>query len=161
VQARSGALFRFAWMLTGDYGYAEDLLQTALAKAYTAWSRISRPEAAEAYVRKVMVTTAISWWRRRAWRNERPRDDVPEVDAASAADAITERDPIWAAIRSLPPGQRAMVVLRYYEDLTEIQTAELLGCSVANVKSQTHLALKALRSRLVSNGATSLPQGEQ
>lgn len=161
VQARSAALFRSAYLLTGDYGHAEDLLQTSLAKTYIAWSRISRPQAAEAYVRKVMVTTAISWWRRRSWRNERPRDDLPETAAPSEADAITERDLMWAAIRSLPPGQRAMVVLRYYEDRSEVQTAEMLGCSVGNVKSQTHLALKALRSRFASDGTTSLRLGEQ
>jgi len=129
VLTRSQALLRTAYLLVQDEGRAEDLLQTALTKAWFAWRRIEDPEA---YVRRVMVTTSASWWRRR-WTAETPSASLPDR-AASAAP--TDDHDLWVAIGHLPRRQRAVVVLRYLEDRTEVETANLLGCTVGTVKSQ-------------------------
>ncbi|MFI6676903.1 SigE family RNA polymerase sigma factor [Kribbella sp. NPDC050470] len=144
--SRHGALYRYAYLLVGERGLAEDLVQEALIKTYVRWGRLRDPSAAEAYTRKAMTSTAIGWWRRKAWRAERPRDDVPDrpVDGDDAAVRVW----LWGELRGLPPRQRAALVLRYYEDLTEVQTAEVLGCSVGTVKSQVSAALAKLRARL-------------
>ena len=139
VAARSAALLRTAYLLTRDHGLAEDLLQTALTKAYLAWSRIETSP--EAYVRRIMVTTFSSWWRRK-WRGETPTDDLPEHAVVEGRDHPGD---LWDAIGRLPHRMRAVLVLRYFEDLTEAQTAELLGVSVGTVKSQTSKALAKLR----------------
>jgi RNA polymerase sigma-70 factor (sigma-E family) len=147
AQGRSTALFRVAYLMVGDHGLAEDLLQEALTKTYVAWPRLRDPSKAEAYTRKAITTTAISWWRRKAWHGEKPRDDVPELVAGTDHDP-TERDWLWQELQALAPRQRAAIVLRYYEDLTEVQTAEALGVSVGTVKSQVSDGLKRLRARL-------------
>jgi RNA polymerase sigma-70 factor (sigma-E family) len=144
--SRHGALYRYAYLLAGERDLAEDLVQEALVKTYVAWRRLRDPNNAEAYTRRVITTTAISWWRRKSWRAERPTDDVP--DRPVDADDATARIWLWHELRQLPPRQRAALVLRYYEDLTEPQTAEVLGCSVGTVKSQVSDALKKLRARL-------------
>jgi RNA polymerase sigma-70 factor (sigma-E family) len=144
--SRHGALYRYAYLLAGERGLAEDLVQEALVKTYLAWRRLRDPGNAEAYTRRVITTTAIAWWRRKAWHAERPNDDMPEQLAPY--DDTTARVWLWQEIRRLPPRQRAALVLRYYEDLTEPQTAEILNCSVGTVKSQVATALKKLRSRL-------------
>ncbi|MET1057986.1 MAG: SigE family RNA polymerase sigma factor [Nocardioides sp.] len=142
VVTRSPALLRSAYLLTHDEGRAEDLLQTALAKAWFAWSRIEDPEA---YVRRILVTTSASWWRRR-WIGETPSADLPDR-AASATPAAGDADhDLWVAIGHLPARQRAVVVLRYLEDRPEAETAQLLGCSVGTVKSQAARALAKLRT---------------
>jgi RNA polymerase sigma-70 factor (sigma-E family) len=145
VAARSPALVRTAWMLTGNQATAEDLVQTALAKTWTRWSRIERQDAPEAYVRRVMVSTFLTWNRRR-WHAEIPVATVP--DRATDGDAFGDADrrrSVFAALRALPRRQRAVIVLRFLEDLTEAQTAEALGCSVGTVKSQSAKALTRLR----------------
>jgi RNA polymerase sigma-70 factor (sigma-E family) len=147
--SRHGALFRYAYLLTGDRGLAEDLVQEALVKTYVGWHRLRDPNNAEAYTRRAITTTAIGWWRRKSWRAERPYDDVP--DQPVSADDATARVWLWRELQKLPPRQRAALVLRYYEDLTEPQTAEILGCSVGTVKSQVSDALKKLRTRLGSD----------
>jgi RNA polymerase sigma-70 factor (sigma-E family) len=147
--SRHGALFRYAYLLTGDRGLAEDLVQEALVKTYVGWHRLRDPNNAEAYTRRAITTTAIGWWRRKSWRAERPYDDVP--DQPVSADDVTARVWLWRELQKLPPRQRAALVLRYYEDLTEPQTAEVLGCSVGTVKSQVSDALKKLRARLGSD----------
>jgi len=156
VTFRSARLLRAAYQLTHDWAQAEDLMQTALAKAWRAWSRLSGEADPEPYVRKIMFNTYASWWRRR-WHHEAPIAEVPETGAAPAADArIGDRDQVWRALGRLPRKQRAMIVLRYFEDLTEAQTAEVLDCSIGNVKSQTSRALAALRldaSLRVTEGA--------
>ena len=146
--SRYGALFRYAYLLTGDRGLAEDLVQEALVKTYVGWRRLRDPGNAEAFTRRAITTTAIGWWRRKSWRAERPNGDVPDrpVD-----DDSTARIWLWYELQRLPPRQRAALVLRYYEDLTEVQTAEILGCSVGTVKSQVSDALKKLRTRLGSD----------
>ncbi len=138
VLTRSQALLRTAYLLVQDEGRAEDLLQTALTKAWFAWGRIKDPEA---YVRRILVTTSASWWRRR-WTRETPAEDLP--DRVGAEDPPADQD-LWIAISHLPPRQRAVVVLRYLEDRTEAETADLLGCSVGTVKSQCAKALAKLR----------------
>ena len=141
VVDRSPALLRSAYLLVRDEGLAEDLLQTALTKAWFAWKRIEEPEA---YVRRIMVTTSASWWRRR-WNGETPTD-VPEAPSTSTPDEPAGAQDLWVAIGHLPPRQRAVVVLRYLEDRTETETATLMGCSVGTVKSQCAKALAKLRA---------------
>lgn len=140
VAARSTALLRTAYLLTRDHGQAEDLLQTALTKAYLAWQRIDGDP--EPYVRRILVTTYASWWRRK-WNGEMPTEELPEEGRQN--ERIGEDGDLWAAMGRLPRRQRAVVVLRYFEDLTEAQTADLLGISVGTVKSQTSKALAKLR----------------
>lgn len=145
VASSSAALLRTAYLLTGDRDDAEDLLQTALAKAYLSWDRIRDPAAAHAYVRRVLVTTHTSWWRRRRDR-EVVTDTVPQPSSARDATADADlHDALWSALLRLPRRQRAAVVLRYYEDLSEAETAAVLGVSVGTVKSTTSRALAKLR----------------
>ncbi len=141
VVARSPALVRTAYLLVQDQGLAEDLLQTALTKAWFAWSRVQDPEA---YVRRVMVTTSASWWRRR-WTRETPTEVPPERPTSVGSGALEDGQDLWDAIGHLPRRQRAVVVLRYLEDRTEADTADLMGCSVGTVKSQCAKALAKLR----------------
>ena len=141
VVARSPALLRSAYLLVQDEGQAEDLLQTALVKAWFAWKRIEDPEA---YVRRIMVTTSASWWRRR-WHRETPTDEPQEPPVASGPDEHTNAQDLWVAIGHLPGRQRAVVVLRFLEDRTQADTAYLMGCSVGTVKSQCAKALAKLR----------------
>jgi len=150
VAARQTRLLRTAYLLTGDQHSAEDLVQTALAKLYLSWSKVQRRESLDGYVRRIMINEHTSWWRRAWRRNERSVDEVPERGTADDGHAHTlvERDALWALVQTLPPRQRATVVLRFYEDLGEAETAQLLGCSVGNVKSQTSRALATLRGRM-------------
>jgi RNA polymerase sigma-70 factor (sigma-E family) len=148
VAARSSALLRTAYLLMGDRGQAEDLLQTALTKTYLAWGRIRDHGAIEAYVRRTLATTATSWWRRR-WHRETPTELLPEaVTIADAAVAQAERDELWQHLQRLPSKQRAVLVLRYYEDLTEAQVADALGVTTGTVKSHASRALATLRGRM-------------
>jgi RNA polymerase sigma-70 factor (sigma-E family) len=142
VVTRSSALLRTAYLLVQDEGRAEDLLQTALTKAWFAWQRIEDPEA---YVRRIMVTTSASWWRRR-WNRETPTDQPQERPMTAGLAEPANAQDLWVAIGHLPRGQRAVVVLRYLEDRTEADTAYLLGCSVGTVKSQCAKALAKLRT---------------
>ncbi|HEU4425580.1 MAG TPA: SigE family RNA polymerase sigma factor [Pilimelia sp.] len=151
VAARSAALLRTAFLLAGDWATAEDLLQTALTKTYLAWRRLGEIEAVEPYARRVLVNTATSWWRRR-WHGERPTEVLPERAAPDRLDEQLERDVLWQHVKALPARQRAVLVLRFYEDLSEAQTAALLSISVGTVKSQTSRALGTLRQRLAAEG---------
>ncbi|MFL6139793.1 MAG: SigE family RNA polymerase sigma factor [Frankiaceae bacterium] len=152
ASARLPALTQAAFLLTGDRHRAEDLVQTALARSYAAWDRIERADP-EAYVRQVMLNAYRSWCRRRPWR-EAPSDVVVEqADAAARRDRSpdhaadqAERDLVWRALAALSPQQRAVVVLRYYEDRSDDEIAELLGCSVGTVKRQSARALTKLRA---------------
>ena len=140
VAARSDRLLRTAYLLTGDHALAEDLLQTALAKAWRAWGRIG-PDP-EPYVRRILVTTYSSWWRRR-WNGERPTGQLPERPHDPVD--VDGRFDLWEAVERLPRRMRAVVVLRFYEDLSERETAELLKIAPGTVKSQTSKALAHLR----------------
>ena len=144
VAARSRPLLKAAWLLTGDWQRAEDLLQTALAKAYLRWHRI-QPGRQEAYVRRILVTTYATWWRR-AWKSELPSAELPEAATdPDAFDAVELRRELRQALSGLSGRQRATVVLRFYFDLSEAETAATLQCSVGTVKSQTARALTRLR----------------
>jgi RNA polymerase sigma-70 factor (sigma-E family) len=146
VAARSHALLRTAYLLTGDQHLAEDLVQVALEKSAAHWASIRVPAAAESYVRRTMYREQVSLWRRRRL-TELPSVRVPEPRRASVApDAAEDRLVLRAALMQLGRRQRTVVVLRYFEDLTEQQVADLLGISVGTVKSQAHKALDHLRA---------------
>ncbi|GAA2182539.1 SigE family RNA polymerase sigma factor [Micromonospora lupini] len=147
VAARSAALLRTAYLLAGDWATAEDLLQTALTKTYLAWKRLGGIEAVEPYARRVMVNTSTSWWRRR-WHGERPTEVLPERPGVDEIEQQLDRDLLWRHLRELPNRQRAVLVLRYYEDMSEAQTAALLDISPGTVKSQSSRALATLRRRM-------------
>ena len=142
VVARGPALHRTAVLLTRNEASAEDLVQTALAKAWQSWGRIDRDR--EAYVRRVLVNEFASGWRRR-WRGEVPTAELPERAVDGPGEAVTVRTSLMAALATLPPRQRAVVVLRFFHDYTEAHTAETLGVAVGTVKSQTAKALATLR----------------
>jgi RNA polymerase sigma-70 factor (sigma-E family) len=145
VSARSAALVRGAWLLTGDEATAQDLVQTALEKTWLRWDRVTRKDAPEAYVRRVMLSTFLTWYRRR-WRGELPVGTLPERPAPEDRTAAVDvRLAVAMALRGLPARQRAVVVLRFFDDLTETQVADALGCSVGTVKSQAFKALGRLR----------------
>jgi RNA polymerase sigma-70 factor (sigma-E family) len=144
VSARGQALQRFAYLLTGDWALAEDLVQTAFSRAYPRWSRIVSGEP-EAYVRKIMVNTWSSWWRRR-WRGELPAISLPEIAARDPYQDVDRRHAVRSALAGLPHRQRVVLVLRYHEDMSELQVAEMLGISVGTVKSQASKALARLRA---------------
>ncbi|MFF8729964.1 SigE family RNA polymerase sigma factor [Streptomyces sp. NPDC015171] len=148
VRARQTVLLRTARSLTANPCDAEDLLQTALAKTYVAWERIEDQRALDGYVRRALLNTRTSQWRKRRV-DEFACDELPEPDPEQGGDDPAERqalrDAMWRAVLKLPDRQRAMVVLRYYEDLSEAQTAEVLGVSVGTVKSAVSRALSKLR----------------
>lgn len=145
VAARRTALLRTAYLLTGDLHGAEDLLQVALAKILPHWRRIAdRPEP---YLRQVMSRESISRWRSRRWR-ETTMSPFPDNAVTDSGPAPESRLVLLRALAVLPARQRAVIVLRYYEDLTERETARLLGISVGTVKSHTRDALSSLRKRL-------------
>ncbi|MGR6322019.1 SigE family RNA polymerase sigma factor [Micromonospora soli] len=144
VVACSRRLLRMAYLLTRDWVAAEDLLQTALTKAWFAWHRIeSNPEP---YVRKIIVNTYASWWRRR-WNAEEPVADPPERTGPSSDPfaALDVRDELWRSLGRLPKRQRTVLVLRYFEDMTEAEIAQAMGCTAGTVKSQASKALAKLR----------------
>src|SRR3954447_19980277 len=147
MSARSASLFRTAYLITGDHQLAQDLLQESLIKTYLAWPRLRDISKAEAYTRKTIVTTAISWRRRRSF-HERPTDLLPDTAVPDSGAAITTHASIVAQLRTQPPRQRAAIVLRYYEDLSEAQTAEVKGCSGGAVKSHVSTGLARLRQSL-------------
>jgi RNA polymerase sigma-70 factor (sigma-E family) len=145
VRSRSPALLRAAQAIAGNRADAEDLLQATLAKAYQSWDRIDDPAALDSYVRRVMVNTHISGWRRRRL-DEYPTDQLP--DSPAAGDAITDsdlRDVVQRAIDRLPRQMRSAVLLRFYDDLTEPEVAAALGVSVGTVKSTVARAVAKLR----------------
>ncbi len=147
LAARQAALLRTAYLVCGDRHQAEDVLQTALAKLYLSWDKVRDRGAIDAYVRRIVVNETTSSWRRPWHRRERATDVLPETathhdtydDGGSAA--------LWDVVRSLPPQARAVVVLRYYEQLSEAETAETLGVSKGTVKSQSSRAMALLRER--------------
>lgn len=148
VQARWNALYRTAYLMVGEHAAAEDLVQTALSKAYVSWAKVSAARSPDAYVRTILVNTATSWFRRRSW-SERPTDRFPEVatDTAGVAEA-DDRDWLLHELAKLPLRQRTAVVLRFYDDLSVAETAAAMGCGEGSVKRQTHLALNKLREGL-------------
>lgn len=148
LHARQPSLLRTAYLLTGDRHQAEDVLQTALAKLYLAWDKVNDRASVDAYVRRIMVNENSSLWRRGWKKREHATAVLPEAtphldeydEGSSAA--------LWHVVRTLAPKARAVVVLRYYEQLSEAETADALGISVGTVKSQCSRAIAALRERV-------------
>jgi RNA polymerase sigma-70 factor (sigma-E family) len=145
VTMRSGSLLRAAYLLTGNRADAEDLVQAALAKTFLAWDRIEDRGALDGYVRRAMVNTHISWWRRRRLE-EYPTDEIPDRAVADHATGSDMQDTLRRAIDRLPQRMRAAVMLRYYEDMTEAEVADALGVSLGTVKSTVSRAVAKLRT---------------
>lgn len=144
IDQNSRQLLRSAWLLTGNWASAEDLVQTALLQSWQHWDAI-KSDAPEFYVRRVLMNTFLSGQRRR-WNRERPVAELPDRAGFDEMPATELRHVIWSALSGLPTKQRAVVVLRYFNDLSEAQTAAALNCSVGTVKSQASRALAKLRS---------------
>ncbi|MBE1532636.1 SigE family RNA polymerase sigma factor [Actinomadura algeriensis] len=155
VAARSGSLVRTAYVLAGDQHAAEDLLQSALAKTAARWGRVR--ENPEGYVRRAMYNEQVTRWRRR--RRESAVAELPEP--AAAGPDVDLRVTLQRALLALPPRKRAVLVLRYYEDLPEREVAEIMGCSVGTVRSQTHRALARLRELAPDLAAHLEPTGSR
>ncbi|MGY1745960.1 SigE family RNA polymerase sigma factor [Blastococcus sp. SYSU D00695] len=156
VAREQAGLLRLAVLLTGDRGHAEDLVQTALVRTYRHWSRVSAAGAPLPYVRRVLVTSHVSW-RRRRWHGEQVMESLP--DRAEDATAPTEPDEdLRTALRTLPPRMRTAVVLRYYADLSMQQTAEAMGCSTSTVDTQTTRGLARLRAALAPSVPARVPE---
>ena len=156
---RGSALLRTAHLLCGVRTDAEDLLQTALEKAYRHWAKLSREADPEPYVRKILVNLTIS--RARRWRvlREVHMPSPPETPAASETGTVELRGMLIDELRKLGPKQRAVLVLRYWEDLSEAETAAMLGCSVGTVKSQAARGLARLRERMKASAQTAPSRG--
>ncbi|GGP83576.1 SigE family RNA polymerase sigma factor [Streptosporangium pseudovulgare] len=142
VEQRSARLLQAAYLLCRDWGTAEDLLQTALAKAWLAWRRVG--DDPDPYVYRILTNTHASWWRRR-WRGEVPTGTLPDTAGEDRTGEVGTREAVRQALAALPDRQRAVVVLRYFADLPDPRIAEILGCSAATVRSQASRALAKLR----------------
>lgn len=151
VTARWASMVRRAYLLTGDHGRAEDLVQSTLERMHKHWRRIERKDAPDAYALKVMTNLAISNSRRRRFR-EVPAVQAPEPVFADVTGGVDDRDEIWRALDGLPPKMRAVLVLRYLDDLTEAEAARVLGCSVGTIKSQSSRGLARLRQVIPESG---------
>ena len=149
VRARLPHLLSFGRVLTGSEDGAADLVQDALERALLHWDRIESRDSPEGYVRRIMINRQISLWRR--FRRERVTDQVPEQPSEPWT-AVERRGSVWAAVRTLPPRQRAVIALRYLEDLSEAETARILGCSLGTVKSQASKAMDKLRQLVPTEG---------
>lgn len=145
------ALYRYAYLLAGNHADAEDIAQQTLIKAHRSWSRVTGSDSPAAYLRRMLTNTYLSAKRPQGRRLELLTDAPPEHSLA-ATGGPEERMALWPHVKLLPPRQRAVIVLRYYEDLTEQEIAETLGCSRGNVKSTAHRALKALRAAIDIEG---------
>jgi RNA polymerase sigma-70 factor (sigma-E family) len=148
VRERGEHHLRVAVLLTGSPTEAEDLLQASLIRLYRAWPRLDVPASSpDAYLRKIIVNTRRSWWRS-MWRQESPVTSVPDVAAEGFEDRYALGALVRTALAGLPQRQRAVLILRYIEDLPEAAIAELLGCSAGTVKTHAHRGLRALRTSL-------------
>jgi RNA polymerase sigma-70 factor (sigma-E family) len=151
VSGRYAALYRTAYLMTGNHHTAEDLVQTVLTRAYVSWRRVSAADSPEGYVRRMLVNEAVSH-RRRRWTTELTSPDLLTLVDGNAGpgpeDALTDTAEVWDALRELTPRQRAVVVLRYYEQLTEAEIADVLHIAPGSVKGHARAALAALSTRL-------------
>jgi RNA polymerase sigma-70 factor (sigma-E family) len=150
MAARQGGLVRTAYLLTGSQHAAEDLVQATLTKLYLAWDRILDHQQVDAYARRALVNEHRSTWRRTSRRPEVLSNALPD-EGREQPSYDGEREAVWRFVQGLPPRQRAVIVLRYYEDLSEAETATLLGISTGTVKSQASRALASLRERVPAN----------
>lgn len=151
VRAHSATLFRTAYLMTGDYQRAEDLLQTTLVRVYQRWPRVGAMDWPVGYARKVLVNQAVSWWRRLS-SHELALVLHDEPAWGGRMEEVAEHERVWKAVLSLPPRQRAVTVLRYYEDLTEEEIAETLAMAPGTVKSHSHAAVRRLADLLGEPG---------
>jgi RNA polymerase sigma-70 factor (sigma-E family) len=151
LAAREGALQRTAHLLTGDVHAAQDLVQNTLAKLYRGWDRIREVDNLDAYARRALVNEYRTAWRRPVRRAEHLVEAVPEHPAPQSPTYDGSREAVWRFVCSLPPKQRTVVVLRFYEQLTESEIADLMGITVGTVKSQSSRAIAALRARLADH----------
>jgi RNA polymerase sigma-70 factor (sigma-E family) len=145
VTTRSPALLRTAYLLTGDRTDAEDLLQEALARLAVSWHRVREHEALDGYVRRTMINLRTSRWRVRRVETVSMAEPPGATVGGDLADPLADHDAMWRALQRLPMRMRAVLVLRFYEDLSEAEAADVLACSVGTVKSQTSRALAKLR----------------
>src|SRR5688500_14111526 len=154
MAARQPALMRTAYLLTGDHHSAEDLVQTTLAKVYLSWDKVHRREVIDGYARRILINENNSIWRRPRKKREVSSSEIP--DRLGRADEYDEgqSDALWQFVQTLPTKQRAVIVLRYYEELSEAEIAEALGISVGTVKSQASRALASLRAAAPTAGIT-------
>lgn len=157
VQQRGPALVRLAGLLVGHRQLAEDLVQEVLAKAYARWDRIVRADHPDRYLRRMLVNAHASWWRRRSYHESVGVPAIEEAAPGTPDTEIAERDALWRLILALPRRQRAVVVLRYYEDLDDVAIAQILDCSPVTVRTHAMRALAALRAQL---SADALPAAE-
>jgi RNA polymerase sigma-70 factor (sigma-E family) len=146
VTARSAAMGRTAHLLCGDWHRAEDLVQSVCVRLYAVWPRLRARDAVDGYVRKMLVRAYLNE-RRRPWRREQSTAEMPEVATSGGYGGVENRMVLLDALAGLPPKQRAVVVLRYWEDYSLDDAAAALGCSVGTVKSQSSRALATLRTR--------------
>jgi RNA polymerase sigma-70 factor (sigma-E family) len=157
VAARGGALERFAFVLAGDADLAQDLVQTALLKAYRRWRWVSRADHPDAYVRRIITTSYLDWRRRRS-NAEAPSDPLPDRAGPDLAEGVADRDQLRRALATLTPRQRAVLVLRHYEGLDDRAIAALLRCGEVSVRSHASRGLQRLRESL---DPTTLPGGSR
>jgi len=148
LHARQPSLLRTAYLLTGDRHQAEDVLQTSLAKLYLAWDKVRDRDSVDAYMRRIMLNENNSLWRRGWNKREFATDVIPDGDPHHDAYDDGRSVALWQVVQSLPPKARAVVVLRYYEQLSEAETADVLGISTGTVKSQCSRAIAAMRDRV-------------
>jgi RNA polymerase sigma-70 factor (sigma-E family) len=158
VAARWQALVRTAYLLVGDHGLAEDLVQTTLERVHRRWERIERRDQPEVYARRILINLAISWRRRRRV-HEIPVAAVADASAGNDVEPPDLGDAVWTAVRRLPPRMRAVIVLRYVEDRSEAEAADLIGCSVGTVKSAASRGLARIRDQLQAAHAGTLRSG--
>jgi RNA polymerase sigma-70 factor (sigma-E family) len=158
VLTQGDALVRFAVMLCGDRGRAEDLVQTALLKAYPQWDRVALMTAPVAYVRTIVVREQLRWWRRRSSGEVATASTGADLaDPSDPAQAHADRDAAWTLLARLPRRQRAVLVLRFYEDLSDAAIATILQCRESTVRSQAARGLAALRAVAADTDREALP----
>jgi RNA polymerase sigma-70 factor (sigma-E family) len=161
VGRRAPQHLRAAVLLTGDWHAAEDLVQTCLVKLYRAWPRLDSGVDLDAYLRRMLVNTHRSWWRAR-WRREAPVATVPDrAGEADGQDRHARAAVVRQALRALPARQRAVLVLRFYEDLPVAEVADLLGCSAGAVKTHTHRGIRRLRELLGQEAVAGIGEEER
>lgn len=161
VDQRARRHVRAAVLLTGDWHAAEDLVQTCLVKLYRAWPRLDSGVDLDAYLRRMLVNTHRSWWRAR-WRRETPVATIPDrAGEADSQDRHAHAAAVRQALRALPARQRAVLVLRFYEDLPVAEVADLLGCSAGAVKTHTHRGIRKLRQLLGAEAVVGISQEER
>lgn len=160
VLAAWPSLFRASYLLMGDFHLAEDVLQSALAKVYAAWPRVSAVEHPRSYTRTVLTNEAMAWWRRKS-STETTLADWPEAPVMGHEESVVQASMVWQALCRLPPRQRAVIVLRYYEELSEVEIARTLGISTGSVKSHAHHAIRAMSGHLGPQMEDTSYEGEQ